>query len=150
MDFALAPEDEAFRDEVRTWLEEHKPALPMPPGDSVEGFPVHRAWERELFDAGWAVVSWPRAYGGRDASIWQWLVFEEEYYRAGLPQRVAQNGIFLLAPSLFEFGTTEQQDRILPRMAAVEDLWCQVEGARLGVTANQGLFGHGSSVIVKK
>jgi alkylation response protein AidB-like acyl-CoA dehydrogenase len=70
-------------------------------------------------------VSWPRAYGGRDASLWEWLIFEEEYYRAGLPQRVAQNGIFLLAPTLFEFGTQEQKDRILPRMAAVEDLWCQ-------------------------
>src|SRR5215212_3882199 len=125
MDLTHSPADEAFRDEARTWLEAHKPELPMPPGDSVEGFPVHRAWERELFDGGWAVVSWPSAYGGRDASLWQWLLFEEEYYRAGLPQRVAQNGIFLLAPSLFEFGTPEQQDRYLPRMAAVEDLWCQ-------------------------
>src|SRR5215212_627203 len=125
MDLTHSRVDEAFRDEARTWLEEHKPDLPMPPGDSVEGFPVHRAWERELFDGGWAVVSWPKAYGGRDSSLWQWLIFEAEYYRAGLPQRVAQNGIFLLAPSLFEFGTPEQQDRYLPRMAAVEDLWCQ-------------------------
>jgi alkylation response protein AidB-like acyl-CoA dehydrogenase len=53
------------------------------------------------------------------------LIFEEEYYRAGGPQRVTQNGIFLLAPTVFEFGTKEQQDRILPRMAAAEDLWCQ-------------------------
>jgi alkylation response protein AidB-like acyl-CoA dehydrogenase len=125
MDLTHSAADEAFRDEARTWLEEHKPELPMPPGDSAEGFPAHRAWERELFDGGWAVVSWPEAYGGRDASLWQWLIFEEEYYRAGLPQRVAQNGIFLLAPSLFEFGTPDQQARYLPRMAAVEDLWCQ-------------------------
>jgi alkylation response protein AidB-like acyl-CoA dehydrogenase len=125
MDLTHSPADEAFRDEARTWLEEHKPALPMPPGDSVDGFPVHRAWERALFDGGWAVVSWPAAYGGRDASLWQWLIFEEEYFRAGLPQRVAQNGIFLLAPSLFEFGTASQQERYLPRMAAVDDLWCQ-------------------------
>jgi alkylation response protein AidB-like acyl-CoA dehydrogenase len=97
----------------------------MPSGDTAAGFPVHRAWERTLFDGGYAVVSWPRAYGGRDATLWEWLIFEEEYYRAGLPQRVAQNGIFLLAPTVFEFGTDEQRDRILPRMAAVEDLWCQ-------------------------
>jgi alkylation response protein AidB-like acyl-CoA dehydrogenase len=71
------------------------------------------------------VVSWPEAYGGRDASLWEWLIFEEEYYRAGGPQRVTQNGIFLLAPTLFEFGTPEQQDHYLPRMAAAEDLWCQ-------------------------
>jgi alkylation response protein AidB-like acyl-CoA dehydrogenase len=70
-------------------------------------------------------VSWPERYGGREASLWEWLIFEEEYYRAGAPARVTQNGIFLLAPTLFEFGTVEQQERILPRMAGAEDLWCQ-------------------------
>ncbi len=125
MDLTYTPGEEAFRAEVAEWLAANKPALPMPPGDTAEGFPVHRAWERMLFEAGWAVVSWPAAYGGRDASLWEWLIFEEEYYRAGLPQRVAQNGIFLLAPTVFEFGTPEQKDRILPRMAGVEDMWCQ-------------------------
>ncbi|HVW31163.1 MAG TPA: acyl-CoA dehydrogenase family protein [Acidimicrobiia bacterium] len=125
MDIGWTPEEEAFRAEVRGWLAANKPALPMPSGDSAAGVGVHLDWERRLFDAGWAVVSWPREYGGRDASVWDWLIFEEEYFRAGLPQRVAQNGLFLLAPSLFEFGTPEQRDRILPRMAAVEDLWCQ-------------------------
>ena len=125
MDLTESPAEQAFRAEARQWLAANKPALPMPPGDSAEGVVVHRDWERRLFDGGWAVVSWPKAYGGRDASLWEWLIFEEEYYRAGLPQRVAQNGIFLLAPTLFDFGTDEQKDRILPRMAAVEDLWCQ-------------------------
>jgi alkylation response protein AidB-like acyl-CoA dehydrogenase len=55
----------------------------------------------------------------------EWLIFEEEYYRAGGPHRVTQNGIFLLAPTLFELGTEEQQDRILPRMASAEETWCQ-------------------------
>ena len=55
MDLTHSAADEAFRDEARTWLEAHKPDLPMPPGDSAEGFPVHRAWERELHDGGWAV-----------------------------------------------------------------------------------------------
>lgn len=76
----------------------------MPSRDSAAGVGAHLAWERTLFDARWAVVSWPRRYGGREASLWEWLIFEEEYFRAGLPQRVAQNSIFLLAPSLFEFG----------------------------------------------
>ncbi len=70
-------------------------------------------------------MSWPEAYGGRDASLWQWLVFEDEYHRAGAPARVTQNGIFLLAPTVFAFGTQEQQRRILPRMAAAQDLWAQ-------------------------
>jgi alkylation response protein AidB-like acyl-CoA dehydrogenase len=125
MDIGWSESEERFRAEVRAWLEANKPPLPMPSGDTASGVGAHLDWERRLFDAGWAVVSWPRRYGGREASLWEWLIFEEEYFRAGLPQRVAQNGIFLLAPSLFEFGTPEQQDRILPRMASVEDLWCQ-------------------------
>jgi hypothetical protein len=57
--------------------------------------------------------------------LWEWLIFEEEYYRAGAPQRVTQNGIFLLAPTVFEFGSPQQKDRFLLRMAAADDLWCQ-------------------------
>ncbi len=125
MDLNWTAAEETFRGEVRGWLEADKPPLPLPSGDTAAGVPVHLAWERKLFDAGWAVVSWPERYGGRDASLWEWLIFEDEYFRAGLPQRVAQNGLFLLAPSLFEFGTAEQQDRLLPRMASTEDLWCQ-------------------------
>ncbi|GAA2482633.1 acyl-CoA dehydrogenase family protein [Streptomyces thermolineatus] len=125
MDLTWSPEDEAFRAEARAWLEANVPRRPLPSGDTREGFAAHLEWERTLFDARWAVVSWPEEYGGRDASIWQWLIFEEEYYRAGAPQRVTQNGIFLLAPTVFEFGTPEQQRRILPRMAAAQDLWAQ-------------------------
>src|SRR6185503_13283540 len=98
---------------------------PLPSGDTTEGFALHRQWEKKLYDAAWAVVSWPQKYGGREATLMEWLIFEEEYYRAGGPQRIAQNGIFLLAPTLFEFGTEEQKDRILPRMASGEDLWAQ-------------------------
>lgn len=119
------PEDQAFRMEVREWLETNKPDLPMPSTETTDGVPVHLEWERKLHEGGWAAVSWPEQYGGRDVDLWQWLIFEEEYYRAGLPQRVAQNGIFLLAPSLLEFGTEDQKDRYLRRMAGVEDLWCQ-------------------------
>jgi alkylation response protein AidB-like acyl-CoA dehydrogenase len=82
-------------------------------------------WEKKLFAGGWAVVSWPKEYGGRDASLMEWLIFEEEYYRAGAPSRVTQNGIFLLAPTLFECGTPEQRERILKPMAAAEVLWAQ-------------------------
>jgi alkylation response protein AidB-like acyl-CoA dehydrogenase len=125
MDLRWTQSDDAFRAEAREWLEANKPDLPMLSGDTFEGFESNRAWERTLFEAGWSVVSWPREYGGREASLWEWLIFEEEYYRAGLPQRVAQNGIFLLAPTLFEFGTQDQKDRYLARMAGVEDMWCQ-------------------------
>jgi alkylation response protein AidB-like acyl-CoA dehydrogenase len=125
MELGYSEREEAFRQEVRLWLEQNVPRTPLPSGDTAEGFALHKQWEKQLFHARWAVVSWPRQYGGREASLVEWLIFEEEYYRAGAPQRISQNGIFLLAPTLFEFGTQEQKDRILPRMAAAEDLWAQ-------------------------
>jgi alkylation response protein AidB-like acyl-CoA dehydrogenase len=125
VDLTETAAESAFRDEARAWLADNVPASPLPSGDTAEGFALHLEWERRLFDARWAVVSWPSAYGGRDASVWEWLAFEEEYYRAGAPQRVTQNGIFLLAPTLFAFGTQVQQDTLLPRMASAQDLWCQ-------------------------
>jgi hypothetical protein len=124
MDLTWSAEEEEFRNEARSWLEANVPRN-LPSGDTREGFARHLEWERLLFENRWAVVSWPEEYGGRGASLWEWLIFEEEYYRAGGPQRVTQNGIFLLAPTVFEFGTQEQQDRVLPRMAAAEELWCQ-------------------------
>ncbi|MDQ6853349.1 MAG: acyl-CoA dehydrogenase family protein [Actinomycetota bacterium] len=125
MDLTFTEEEQAFRSEARVWLEANVPSPALPSGDTREGFALHKEWERTLFDARWAVVSWPREYGGRDATLMEWLIFEEEYYRAGGPQRVTQNGIFLLAPTLFELGTKEQQDRILPKMASAEETWCQ-------------------------
>lgn len=125
MDLRLLPEETGFAADARAWLEEHVPAEPLPSLDTHEGFERHREWERTLFDAGWAVVDWPAHYGGRDATLVQWLLFEEEYYRVGAPRRVSQNGVFLLAPTLFEVGTEAQRDRYLPRIARADDIWAQ-------------------------
>ena len=114
-----------FRAEVRDWLAAHAPAAPLPSVDTAEGFELHREWERELAAARLSVVSWPAEYGGRDASLLEWLAFEEEYYAAGAPVRVGQNGLFLLAPTLFAHGTQEQRDRLLPPMARADEIWAQ-------------------------
>jgi alkylation response protein AidB-like acyl-CoA dehydrogenase len=125
MDLRLTPEQQALRDQARAWLEANVPRPPLPSMDTAEGFAAHRLWERTLFDAGWGVVSWPPEYGGRGLGIVDWLVFEEEYYRAGAPGRVNQNGLFLLGPTLMSHGTPEQRDRFLPPMARGEEIWCQ-------------------------
>lgn len=125
MDLVDTPDEAAFRAEARAWLEREVPSPELPSGDTRAGFERHLDWERRLFEARWSVVSWPEKYGGRDATLWEWLVFEEEYYQAGGPQRVTQNGIFLLAPSLFAFGTIKQQDKYLRPMASGEQTWCQ-------------------------
>ncbi|EOM74515.1 acyl-CoA dehydrogenase [Rhodococcus rhodnii] len=125
MDLTLDDATLAFRDEVRAFLRENIPASPLPSMDTAEGFEAHREWERTLADAKLSVVSWPGELGGRDASLLQWVVFEEEYHRSGAPGRVSQNGIFLLAPTLFEHAHPEQLSRIMPRMARADDIWAQ-------------------------
>jgi alkylation response protein AidB-like acyl-CoA dehydrogenase len=131
VDLAWSAEEEAFRLEARAWLDRNLAewhddlggtALS---GDSAEGFAQHLLWERRLFADRFSAVSWAPEHGGRGAPLWQWLLFEDEYYGAGAPPRVTQNGIFLLAPSIYEFGTPEQQDGLLPRIAGAVDLWCQ-------------------------
>jgi alkylation response protein AidB-like acyl-CoA dehydrogenase len=125
MDLEPSPSERAFRDEARRWLETNLPPAALGSGDTAEGFARCRAWERQLFAAGWAVPMWPREYGGRECTLVEWLLFEEEYWRLGAPQRVSQNGISLLAPTLFHFGSDEQKRRFLQRMAAVDDVWAQ-------------------------
>ena len=125
MDLNFTDSENAFRKECRAWLEANVPSEPLPSGDTKEGFALHLEWEHKLFDAGWAAVSWPKQYGGREATLFEWLIFEEEYYRVGAPSRVTQNGIFLLAPTLFEFGTDDQKERILRPMARGDVAWGQ-------------------------
>ncbi|GAA4490169.1 acyl-CoA dehydrogenase family protein [Rhodococcus olei] len=125
MDLEFDDATVAFRDEVRAFLKANVPAEPLPHMDTAEGFEAHRQWERTLAEARLSVVSWPAEYGGRDATLEQWVIFEEEYYRSGAPGRVSQNGIFLLAPTLFEHANPEQLARIMPRMARADDIWAQ-------------------------
>jgi alkylation response protein AidB-like acyl-CoA dehydrogenase len=126
MDVRYTVAEQAFRAEVRQWLAEHVPAEPLADFDSTrEGFEAHRAWERTLNAGGWGMVTWPVEYGGRGLDLIRWLIFEEEYYRAGAPIRVNQNGIFLLGPTLMEYGTPEQKARFLPAMAAGDEIWAQ-------------------------
>ncbi|MFD3839207.1 acyl-CoA dehydrogenase family protein [Streptomyces sp. NPDC058642] len=125
MDLAFTQEEEAFRAEARAWLTAHVPAEPLPSLETAEGFAAHRAWEAELAADRWSVVDWPTEYGGRDAGLVRWLLFEEEYYAAGAPGRVNQNGVSLLAPTLFDHGTREQRARVLPSMAGGEVVWAQ-------------------------
>jgi len=125
MDLEFGAETTAFREQARAWLNDHVPSAPLPSMDTPDGFAAHREWEHRLAEARWSVVSWPQEYGGRDASLTEWVVFEEEYFAAHAPLRVSQNGIFLLAPTLFAHGTPEQLARILPPMARADEIWAQ-------------------------
>ena len=131
MEVSWSAEQQAMRGELRRWLKRSLAEWRAEiggvelSGDTRAGVAQQLLWERRLHEAGWSAVAWPKAYGGRGGSLWEWLIFEEEYWRAGAPQRVTQNGIQILAPSVFEHGTEAQRDHILPRIAAAQDLWCQ-------------------------
>jgi len=124
VDLDLSERELGFQQEVREWLAANSPGK-LASMDSLDGFEAHRDWERKLHDARLSTVSWPEEFGGREASLVEWVIFEEEYYRAGAPGRVSQNGIFLLAPIIFEHGTSEQQQRFLPSMSSGEVIWAQ-------------------------
>ncbi|MGV0835570.1 acyl-CoA dehydrogenase family protein [Mycolicibacterium thermoresistibile] len=125
MDLHIDDATEQFRAEVREFLAHNRNWFPTKSYDTAEGFAQHRQWDKVLFDAGLSVITWPERYGGRDATLLQWVVFEEEYFRAGAPGRASANGTSMLAPTLFAHGTEEQLDRVLPKMATGEEIWAQ-------------------------
>jgi alkylation response protein AidB-like acyl-CoA dehydrogenase len=130
VDFRFSAEDEAFREEVRTWLGEHLVGEYVALGDvggpaDETGMDVRLAWERELGRGGWIGLGWPKEMGGRGASITQQLIFNEEYARARAPARTSFFGEGLLGPTLIAFGSHEQKARFLPGILQARELWCQ-------------------------
>ena len=125
MDLSYTPEQQAFRAEIREWLAANVPDKPLLTLEGEEGFHQHVEWERKLASGNWGMVTWPEQYGGRGLDLIQWLIFEEEYWAAGAPLRANQNGIFLLGPTVMEYGTDEQKARFLTPMANGEVMWAQ-------------------------
>ena len=114
-----------FRSEVRNWFQSNTPKKPLLSLDTQKGFEQHREWEQKLSKGNWSMVTWPKEYGGRNLDLIQWLIFEEEYYRANAPIRVNQNGVFLLGPTLMEYGSDEQKKTFLSAMAEGRHIWAQ-------------------------
>ena len=125
MDIQLTPDQMEFKKEIHEWLGENLPVKKLAPMDTPDGFEEHREWEKKLFEGKWSVPHWPQEFGGRDCSIIEWLLYEEEYWASGVPGRISTNGVSLLAPTIFEFGTQEQKEQFLPKMASGEEIWAQ-------------------------
>ncbi|GAW48161.1 acyl-CoA dehydrogenase domain-containing protein [Nocardioides sp. PD653] len=131
VDLTYSDEDQAFRAEVRGWLEEHLSGEWAElrglggAGRDHEAHDERVAWNRLMAEHGWTCVGWPKEYGGRGLSLFQQVIFHEEYARANAPVRVNHLGEELLGPTLMAFGTDEQKQRFLPRIVAVEELWAQ-------------------------
>jgi alkylation response protein AidB-like acyl-CoA dehydrogenase len=127
MDLNLTPEETKFRDELRAWLEANVPKdwgewreKPL-----EESFPYLRAWQRKLYEGGWAAVSWPKEYGGRGATLMEQSLFWEEMARAEAPPMANSLGLGLIGPTIIAYGTDEQKKRFIPKILSAEEIWCQ-------------------------
>jgi alkylation response protein AidB-like acyl-CoA dehydrogenase len=131
MKLSFSPEDEQFRVEVATWMQENltgkfeKLKFRGGPGDE-HTYPAERLqWEQKLAEGGWTCVGWPTEYGGRACSIEQQVIFFEEYARAGAPGRVGHIGEGLAGPTIIAFGSEQQKSKYLPGIVSGTELWCQ-------------------------
>jgi len=131
VDFALTPEDEAFRQELRSWLDANLPQFEAEGEIGDETNPDRRtmarrqAWQRRLHEGRWAAINWPREWGGREATVSQNAVYAEEMARAKTPGIYNTNGIWQIGPMILRWGTEEQQQRWLPAILDASEHWCQ-------------------------
>ena len=134
MDFAYSPEDEAFRAELRAWLEENLTKFFEEYGEEGAGeehtgimgaMDRRKAWQRRLNDGRWAAITWPSEWNGRDATVTQSVIYSEEMARAKTPGIFNANGLWQIGPMIIRWGTEEQKQRWLPGILNADEHWCQ-------------------------
>jgi alkylation response protein AidB-like acyl-CoA dehydrogenase len=127
VDLNDTPEQAAFREQVRAWLEEHKHEAPTLRGrEDEELVNAHRAWQRKLAEAGYVGVTWPAEYGGQGKGPLEQVVINQEISRAGVPGILDTIGVGMLGPTIIAHGTEEQKQRYLGPMLHADEVWCQL------------------------
>ncbi len=130
MDFNFNPEDEAFRQQFRQWLDANLPEneriepLDLVFEESEESWPRRLEWHRKLHAGGWVGINWPKEYGGRNATVLQQIIYEQELQRAHAPALISV-GTLMVGPTLIRWGTEEQKQRYIPKILSGEEIWCQ-------------------------
>jgi alkylation response protein AidB-like acyl-CoA dehydrogenase len=128
MRLGFSAEDEQFRAECAGWLQAQ---MDGPFADIrgipnlCEAIPRRKEWEQQLAAHRWSCIGWPSAWGGRDATLTQQVIFAEEYARAGAPNRINHIGVELAGPTILAFGSDAQKQKYLPGIAAGTEIWCQ-------------------------
>lgn len=130
MDFAFSPEEEIFRNELKSWLETNLPEgwlkgqRKLPENDH-EKAQFLRDWQRKLYQGGWAGIHWPREYGGRGVSLMEEVIYQQELARVKAPPVINFMGINMVGPTLIQMGTAEQKKRYIDKILSGEEIWCQ-------------------------
>jgi alkylation response protein AidB-like acyl-CoA dehydrogenase len=125
MDLTFNERESAFREELRSWLAENRPAQEPKQGGEDAHYAWRRDWQRRLYDAGWAAPAWPAEYGGRGASLSESAIYFEELGRARVPLPANVLGLLLGGPTLMVWGTEAQKERYLAPILSAEEIWCQ-------------------------
>ena len=129
MDLTLTADELKFRDSIRGWLSANVPPSWTRPLKDDESKRAHleylRAWQRRLFDGGWAGVSWPKEHGGRGVSIIEQSIFQEELALAQAPDRLGVIGEGLVGPTIISVGTEDQKQQFLKPLLMGDHIWCQ-------------------------
>jgi alkylation response protein AidB-like acyl-CoA dehydrogenase len=120
MDLTYSPQDHAFREATRRWLEANVP------DDEPTTLEARRAWHRRLYDAGYVGMGWPVQYGGRGATPLQQAIVADEMARKGAPPPINPLGIAIVGPTIIVHGTQGQKERYLRKILTAEELWCQL------------------------
>jgi alkylation response protein AidB-like acyl-CoA dehydrogenase len=155
MKLGFSPREEAFRAECSAWLNDQM----MGQFADIRGIANlvdkperRRQWEQQLAAHGWSCIGWPAAWGGRDATIAEQVIFAEEYARAGAPNRINHIGVELIGPTILAFGTEAQKAQFLPAIAAGDAIWCQGysepdAGSDLAAVRTRARIEHGQWVV---
>ena len=131
MDFALTPEQQSFRDEVRDWLGQNLPAdwvARLRQGSDVprpEAYRFLSDWQRRMYEAGFVGITWPKEYGGRGLSFMEEMILQEEMALHKAPPVLNILAIGMAGPTIIAYGTEEQKKRYPAKMLSCEEIWCQ-------------------------
>lgn len=130
MDFSISKQEEAFRQELRTWLEENLPDGWLQgnrklPEDKQAYAAFLREWQNALYEGGWGAISWPKEYGGRDATLMEEIIYNQEMVRVQAPPLINYIGIHMVGPTLIQSGTDKQKENYIKKIITGEEIWCQ-------------------------
>jgi alkylation response protein AidB-like acyl-CoA dehydrogenase len=126
MDLGLTESERVFRDELRAWLKAKLPPKRVKTSATADAYYDYlKAWQRTLYDGGWAGISWPKQYGGRGATFIEQAIFQEEMALADAPERMGTIGQGLVGPTIIAVGSEAQKKRYLAKILSGEEIWCQ-------------------------